>query len=510
MNATATNLRDALRILAPDDQAAALRRALDAGSIQSDDAASIARDLRFPGWGDFGTLQHAKVGTRPHGSSDQDPTAGAKPLPPTSALFLGSAFAARNAAAPNAGLDGARTKAKAVTRILGDDDQAKPILSILRSCSPAELNEVLSNVDGEKLFATVKDHKLFGLIAEGERYGAELAQLVTSDANLPALCVAVRTNLVDGMQKTDKGDVDDLQQAAIAKIFVSTNGLDLTALKNGIDLGDDQNNMHNLIYRSINHDELRAQMLRHIAEEAARTGPTGQVKGLFDVDDTFYVNFIDDSYPRGTVYPGTTEFHRELDLGPQGADRLGDNTFLSARPHDPFGLDEKHTLDTVHGKGEGPAAVITGDFLHLIGNQAIAAEKIKNYGEFSPIYPEYKKFFEGDSGQGDIYVAIELLSKHKDDVAAAYIHELPHHPTDPALRARAEQLGVVFYDTRAGQALDAYNRGLISKAGLGRVVTGAEADFAKVDFGGDLDTRTARKGELDRDCAAARRALAQP
>jgi hypothetical protein len=401
----------------------------------------------------------------------------------------------------------APAKAAAVSRLLGDDDNAEAILDTLHSCSPAELDEVLSRIDCDQLLQTVKDKKFLGIIGEGKDYGSELAGLLSSDDNLPALRLDVRAALVDGMQKTDLGDVSDALQEAITRIFVGTGGTDLTALKNAIDLGDDQNNMHNLVYRTISHDDLRAQLLGHISAEAARTGPTGEVKGLFDVDDTFYVNYIDNSYPRGTVYPGTTAFHRELDLGPgQPPDRLGDNTFLSARPYVPGGFDEKLTLKTVHDKGEGPAAVITGDFLHLIGNSLIAEEKIKNYEQFSPIYPEYKKFFEGDSGQGDVLVAIALMGKHPGEMAGACIHELPDHPTDPALRAKAEQLGVRFYDTRVGEALFAYQMGLISADGLRRISAAAQADFQKVDFG-DQDKRAARQAELDRDCAAVERAL---
>ena len=57
------------------------------------------------------------------------------------------------------------------------------------------------------------------------------------------------------------------------------------------------------------------------------------------------------------------DLHRHLEQ--QKDDRRGDNTFLSARPQDPLGLDEKATLKTVHDKGEGPAAVITGDVLYV-------------------------------------------------------------------------------------------------------------------------------------------------
>ncbi|MFO0726079.1 MAG: hypothetical protein U1E65_20015 [Myxococcota bacterium] len=394
---------------------------------------------------------------------------------------------------------GAAAKAEKIKSLLGDDDNGKKVLSIIKACVPEELAAVLSAIDCEKLFKTVKDHKihLFGIGTPG----SDLAAFVTNDQNLPALSLPVRAALVDGMQKTDHGDVSDAAQKAITKIFTSTHGKDVTALKNAIDLGDDQNNMHNLVYRSIDKKDLRAQLLAHFAAEAKATGPSGQTKGLFDVDDTFYVNWVDNSYPKGTVYPGTVAYHRELDLGPAADDRRGDNSFLSARPHDHLGIDEKLTLKTVHEKGEGPVAVITGDILHLIGNHEIAAEKIKNFNEFSPIYPEYKKVFEGDSGQGDVYVAIDVMSKHKGDMGGAFIHELPEHKTDPALKAQAEALGVVFYETRIGQALAAYQQGLISAPGLQRITNEALADFAKVDFGDDTDKQAARKKELDRDAA---------
>ncbi|MCK6550711.1 hypothetical protein L6R52_33045 [Myxococcota bacterium] len=343
----------------------------------------------------------------------------------------------------------------------------------------------------------------------GARTLPSSSPLFLRSASAPDVAVRERADAIETLQKAAHGlHLGQAHQEAITKLFLATSGADLTALKNAVDLGEDQHNMHNLIYRKMDDDGLRGQLLAHFATEAAKTGTVGQFKGLFDVDDTFYASLIDDSYPRGTMYPGAAAYHRELDLGASGGDRLGDNTFLSARPHDPLGISEKLTIGKVRSKGEGPAAVITGDLGHLVGNERIAAKKISNYEEFATIYPEYPKVFEGDSGQGDVLVAIELRSKHPEDVRAAFIHELPNHRTDPEVRAHAERLGVVFFDTRVGQALAAFEQGLISAPGLARVAAAADADFAKVDFGGDVEKAAARRAELDRDIAAAHRALA--
>lgn len=399
-------------------------------------------------------------------------------------------------------------KAKAIRQLLGDDDNDQAIMKILKACTPRDLAKVLGKVDVPELFHTVRHHESRDALGYAGNYDAELTQLVTQEQNLAMFDVGLKAAIIDGLQHGEHGDLLRVHQEGITKVFRSTQGQEVTDLKNAIDLGDDHYNMVHLVFRSIGDDDLRTELLRHFAAEAEKAGRQPGVKGLFDVDDTFYANLKDHSYPKGTAYPGTAAYHRALDLGPTGRGRLGDNNLLSARPHDHLGQVEVATLKTVHARGEGPIAVITGDLLHFVGDENLAAGKLKNFDRYDAIYPEFLKVFEGDSGQGDVLVAVTMLREHREQMAGASIHELPGHPTDPALKREAEALGVFFYETRIGQAVHAYEQGLIAQEALARIQAAAFAEFDRVDFKGDEATRNARKAELERDSALVDRILA--
>src|SRR5207237_5976057 len=134
----ATTIRETIAALPDARRAAALQAALAQGTIQTTDAGAIARDLRFPGWE---TFDATSVGTTAFATTDRNTVTTGVPLGATSPVFLGAAIDAPG-------------KADAINRLLGDDDNAKKIIDLIQSCSPAMLNGVLARIDCDKLFAT--------------------------------------------------------------------------------------------------------------------------------------------------------------------------------------------------------------------------------------------------------------------------------------------------------------------------------------------------------------------
>jgi hypothetical protein len=284
--------------------------------------------------------------------------------------------------------------------------------------------------------------------------------------------VADKAAKVDALQR---GFTSARDERSIAEVFLSTNGVELTALKNAIDAGEDYHTLHELMYHDIGDHGIRSEIFSHIASQGT---PRGELKILSDIDDTFYENWIDARYPKKTVYPGVRELYRELDLGPSETGVLGDLVFLTARPYDRLGVTDKLTHSMLHANGVMQATVLAGDFLHLATNELIAEEKNKRFLEFAPLYPEYEFVFLGDSGQGDALAGAMML-KHPL-VRAVFIHDVKHH--DEAARAAQREQRIFFHDTYVGAAVYACGLGLISRAGMVRVAQGALAALGKIEF----------------------------
>ncbi len=254
-----------------------------------------------------------------------------------------------------------------------------------------------------------------------------------------------RAARIDALQR---GFTSARDEQAIAGLFLATVGAALTALKNAIDAGEDYHTLHQLLHHDIGDAAIRAELHAHFRAQAQ---PAGAFKVLSDVDDTFYLNWIDRRYPRHTVYPGVRALYRELDLGPAEDDRLGDLVFLTARPYDRLGITDRETHQMLHAHGVSQSTILPGDFAHLLTNHLIAEEKCKRFTEFWPLYPEYEYVFLGDSGQGDA-------------IAGGLMRAL------------------FFHDTYVGAATVAFAQRLISRAGLGRIAREALAELRAVPF----------------------------
>lgn len=378
-----------------------------------------------------------------------------------------------------------------------DRAEEKQVLTLFRSASKAELNGLISGLSRDELHELVED--MDDRFLGPDNRTAFLTLLSTERvADLP---IDARAKVIQALQH---GETDSVREKAITQLFLATKGEGLSALKNAIDGGGDYHDLQQLVFHDLDSKELRGQLLAHFAREA--TPKDAKVKVLSDIDDTFYVNLKDDRFPKKTVYPGVRALYAELDKGPdaQKPDRAGDLMFLSARPYDPAGVTEGMTRSMLADHGVTQATVLSGDFLHLIGNESIAAKKFDNWEQVRQLYPEYGSVFLGDSGQGDAIFGANATATTGGDLRSAFIHNVTH--LDAAGKAEWARKGVFVFDTYVGAASEAFKRGLISKDGLSRVVSDAQRDFAQVVF--DSPTQKAqRQAELDRDVAAARALL---
>lgn len=389
----------------------------------------------------------------------------------------------------------AQAKLDAITRLMSsshvDRKEEGRILDILKSATPKELNYLVMKLDLHELSEAMDDR----LIGPDNRKA--FFQLLTHD-RVGDLSVPARVALVSGLQR---GETDGQEARAIRDVFLATKGAELTALKNGIDAGD-FHDLQQLVFHAIDDVTVRKSILDHIAAEAK---PTGEVKVLSDIDDTFYENLKDTRYPKKTVYPGVIAFYQELDRGPGAqASKPGDLAFITARPGDPLGAVETLTKKMLHDKGVD-ATVLTGDLLSNLSNAQIADKKFENFTQYQQLFPEYGFTMDGDSGQGDVLFGQKMRQAMPDAVKGVFINDVVNTP--PAKRAELRSQGVYLTDTYVGAATEAFKLGLISKDGLGRVIASAKDGLAKVPFTDDAQ-RAARQAELDRDVAAAERAMA--
>lgn len=367
------------------------------------------------------------------------------------------------------------------------------IIELMRGMSPGALNVVLGSLSVKEL------HELIGDIDDrliGPDNHKNFLDLLSKE-RLPELTVDSRAKLVHALQHHRTSGADE---AAIRDVFLGTRGPALTALKNAIDQGGDYRDLQQLVFHDIDDPKVRDAVLEHFKTEAAT--PSGQVKVLSDIDDTFYANLKDSRYPMKTVYPGVRALYQELDKGGTSTpDRVGDLMFLSARPYDRPGLGETHTRNTLDDKGVRPATVLSGDWAHIIGNESIAAKKYDNWSQVRQLYPEYGSVFLGDSGQGDAIFGAKAAATPGGEMKRVFIHNVTD--LSDAQRADFAAKGVTIFDTYVGAAIEAYKAGLITKDGLERVATAAQRELGEVSFS-DPAKKAAREAELARDVAAMR------
>ncbi|MCC6807713.1 MAG: hypothetical protein IT381_09835 [Deltaproteobacteria bacterium] len=355
----------------------------------------------------------------------------------------------------------------------GDLDKAeeREVINFVRSASAYELNMMLYTVDAHALFEAVENtFGFFGI--GGDKNGDALR--VALGARGKDIDVYRKNKLITEMQMWG---TDDEDEQLITDLILAAKGPELTTLKRLIDLGNESHDFKNLMTDDVDDKGRRAQILAHVKAEAPKATASSPVKIYSDIDDTFRRGWMDPRFPNGAVYPGVKQLYLELDQGPQGGDPTGDLLFLTARPS-LFNILEDNTLAGLNKDGIVEASVLEGSVGAMVGNDKIAAKKVANYDTHREYYPEYNSVFIGDNGQGD-HIAGEKMLAEKPPPKAVFIHNVdPKFPA--AERKRLEALGIVFFDSYVDAAIAAYQKGLISRAGLKRIADAAKADLPKI------------------------------
>ena len=378
-----------------------------------------------------------------------------------------------------------------VTLLQGHTDRKEEahVLELLREASAPTLDKVLREVDAALLFRSLDDHLL------GPANHAALRDLLVE--HIGELSIAAQANVAYGLQAGITGRADE---EAISAIFHARKGIELTQLKNQMNSRTDAHDLEGLVFGDIDDEGIRAEILDHIAEQAAGVH-TGESKVLCDIDDTVICALHDDRYPKGTIYPGVLALLEALDRGPDDEPfSTGDLTFVTARPGDALGLIENHTRSSLRRAGIATHSVLTGTLSALVTHDLMAGQKIANIDHYRQLFPEYRKLFIGDSGQGDVRVGELLLERFGDVVDIVVIHDVVATPEDE--RATHAAAGIHFVDTYIGAARLMHERGLIAEAGLERVISESYAALDAIAWRSP-EQRAAIQALLDRDAAPA-------
>ncbi|RHY39370.1 hypothetical protein DYB30_002750 [Aphanomyces astaci] len=405
--------------------------------------------------------------------------------------------------------------------------QEQRVLDILTKAEKTELNYILGHIQLALLFYKVKDP-----------CRTHICQLLC-ETRVMELTVNSRAIVLDALM------LMKLTAHAKGELWAKNILLRTT--------GDDLSIVHSIMITSwymlrcnivavLNHIQRQAKFqLAHMQISTKNIGGKRKQlewrKVLSDVDDTLessggmWPAGGDQSYPRHTVYPGVITFYRELDLGPNNMaassstwedGRLGNLTFISARPHVYKDLSEKKSIkkfDRLHSTrglhclpsmlagsvASGTAFVVKGDL------EPMALKKFDNFREYYAIYPEYKHIFIGDNGQGDVRAAQLIADTYGSSVLeAGYFHlvqplESTHGFTDKDTYKRQN---IFFFDTYVGAAVQAYRLHQISKRGLQQVAEEASATFLAMQWKPhDADRREANRVKLNVDFTSANEIL---
>jgi hypothetical protein len=383
-----------------------------------------------------------------------------------------------------------------------DREEEAEIISLLADADRTTLNESLNQLELAHLFNDVDDRLI------GPDNKTRLLNLLSKE-RLNDLEVPARAAIVDGLQRgpttlsDEEHHVDGapqpqaggIEEQSVTNIFLGTRATSLTALKNAVNAGADEYDMHHLLTSDVDDTGLVGQMFEHFKTEGSQ--PTGSVKPLSDIDDTFYSSLKDERFPGHTVYPGVLAFYDELDRGAAAqADPPGDLTFLTARPDEATGIVKDRTHATLRENGVKEASILLGSLTGLINHEAMARKKMENFEHYGRIYPEYDFTWVGDSGQGDALLGEMMLSKYPERVKGVFIHDVVN--LSPEQRDEMKAKGVRVFDTYVGAAVEAHELGLISDDGLARVSSAAQNGFDAIEW----DTTEQREkafGLLQRD-----------
>jgi Phosphatidate phosphatase APP1, catalytic domain len=339
------------------------------------------------------------------------------------------------------------------------------ILANLAALSADKLNEVLKSADLNRLVGTIDNH----LVGDNNRDALIKLLFVTRVADIH---LTNRFNLIHALQK--RGHWGKAENAGVTSMFLATEGDELMLMKDVIERrASSKYDIHALVYESMDESH-REKVLKHFAEQAKHASEKWHlIKFLSDIDDTLYATLHDSSFPVDTVYPGIMAIYRAAQAGhlksnPAEVDNFHNLAFLTARPK----LIEAFTRKTLLTKDIKGAVALSGTARALLSHDKMAAKKLDNFKAYHSLFPECKFVFVGDSGQGDVTLAQEMvkLPGIKDSVVLTGAHDV-RDESDKAHTSASEresllEKGVVIFDSYVEFAVKLEKKGVISKGSL--------------------------------------------
>lgn len=270
------------------------------------------------------------------------------------------------------------------------------LVSRLPKLNSSELNDVVHIGSINKLSATLNGH----------RFGPTLRRRIldTLINRISELDLSSRKKLCSSLSISHRQDRD-----TIVNVLTGTRGEDLDSLKDHIDSAYHRRdwNLSDLIAR------ITVEQKGYIVEHMRLHGTSRRLTRIFsDIDDTIVCSLKDKSLPRNTVYPGAVELFSAI----------GRVVFLTARPRGirRFTISKlRYTGIDLHGAG-----ILCGSFSKLLSHAGMAEKKLSNFLDHQRIYPCTRAVILGDSGQGDILLAKEILKNTENVPPLVLIHDV--------------------------------------------------------------------------------------
>lgn len=356
----------------------------------------------------------------------------------------------------------------------------KQVVALFAKADARELNVLLSQLDLLKTLTWLQNYWF------GEKNRQTFLDNLTKN-RIGEISLDNRVKLVQAIHQLGPNAGE---QQALARIIVATTGLDLTRLKNAIDRQPSKYDLVHLVFDTLDDLDAQREVVFHISAEGEKLRQKKLGSKIFsDIDDTFFPNWKDKSFPNKVAYPGVKQFYAELACGPQSLSPVvGNVVFLSARGQ----FMETGTRETLAGHGLQNISVLTGSLLTALFSKLMAEKKLDNFRYHRMLFPEYSAIWLGDSGQMDVVVGQHMYLR-QDQPEAVFIHDVVKTPSSE--RERYAERGIFFFDSYIEAAQIAYKKGLISYSGVLRILAAAETELDAVTYS-NPEQQKARREEF--------------
>lgn len=285
--------------------------------------------------------------------------------------------------------------------------EKQTLLELFRPLSAEQFGEVVAGLDLARLMRAL-DWRAWGSDSRAE-FLAMLEKFVS--------VLSMDTKVMLANLLAD-GATSFREEKVLRAIFLSEVGASLTDLKLRIDTSDAGHDLLGLLTGDIDAPELRFDILKHFREQAVvpKDPRERPLRVVSDIDDTLYSSLKDARFPKGTVYKGVLELYAAVSALPP--------IFLTARPELVSSLFERLTHKQLRRYGLEKPTVLSGSLHGLMGHRRMAEQKARNLTNYTEMYPEFRFVFFGDSGQGDMALAEQLLETEDSVIERAFIHKL--------------------------------------------------------------------------------------